>query len=1248
MVFNKKLLVGFLIIVIILFILFNNIFIQIEQINQNVIYSDFNLYKNITFSNQRAESYSFDLINPVIIFIIIPKSVANDISEISFNGDFDSEIIQSDPIIMFKSKELSPGKKNLQITTPIGNKNQTSITFIFPYLEYTKLSLNEKELLKQTVIEASTKGEQNFSIIQSQKVMQDYANGLKQVELQKQETKKVNFSEKTTMLDLAIKSIKNAVKEYKTIIKESNKYDVNVSLNKTTVNYYPGLDDIILTLKPNINLSEYSLIFSDINENIIWDERTTGKLIKDETYKQSLFMLSYAKPRGIKPGEKIYLSISKYTTNLENQPKLKILYNNSIVEKIELNITGKEELESTPWPTKIELGVTSLMPINQIDTNITYPLELRKIAELGYSMSVPKIEGNPNISGITLGISPGPNGQEPHKLTVKVNYDELVKNNFELPQKIDFNITLKYLFSQTPNPIRVKINVNKPGVILAPSLLKEAADYVSQIKGWEPIIINSLDDNGFRKPINIAKDAKQQLKKYYDNNKFVFLLILGDGGDSSESGMSYAFHDETNGENCGTQPICSTGVCDSDETDNPSKSCFIGESCNSINGIIAQSTLIKSNTEGLIPIAMFSPLDILPQQEPNTNTSSEPIVINNETQHNNNTIIENQHIPETPLDLFNKKGEKNKWVWINESISTKNLPPSNLTERLYESIDAAVLDTFYYAKLSENNDWIDVAVGRIPLNDLNEIVKYFDKEIIYDSPKVSFVVFNDDPEKKVSVLKEMLKEMGTENNYSLPEEQVKSISDSALNREYKNGYCELTDEIYSDTIAVPLLNMTKLHSFSGYFPKIIYPSKKMSYDKFSPNILPIYVSPKINEFNLIAENSTFILIDSHGAPESIYTSSTPENLIPNLYNKNGQIYFVIACSNAAKMGKDLISQGAKGYFGYYRPTLGGLSSFIASNNPNTSIGESLKEVINATTKLHYYNDSSLKGHLWYATYYGDPSLKYPSLEPTTHFENNKLVVNQVTPYDLFKFEDANNYLSCINEHQNNENYWNNNWLIKFVSIDKNISTETFNIFDRKSINLLDSKNINLSKINGIYLYHNSDLISPLDYNKEDNKLTRKIKHAPSNKPLYWLSVIFDYNKQDNTINFVRGEFDLEAIISPCFYQSPLQLLADYDSKYLKNRQGIVRSDGEFNVNFSDVKKVLLKTGNKTMILDSDYFFKNSNELFNYYKLNNSTEYTEYTKHNSNIFYLTLSIETKKFLYDNNALQNGYTIEFETS
>ncbi len=165
---------GVILLVVILFFLF---FTQSgDSFSQTINYSNFSVGKTVFLKgSERVEEYSIQLENPVVGFLIIPKGIVSDASQLKVSGDFDIEVIQTDPILKIKPTNLSPGNKKITIKTQIGDKTQTSVLLLIPYKEYSKFSSAEKTQLDE-IVKGFTKLDKNyFTIEESKKMMEEFS-----------------------------------------------------------------------------------------------------------------------------------------------------------------------------------------------------------------------------------------------------------------------------------------------------------------------------------------------------------------------------------------------------------------------------------------------------------------------------------------------------------------------------------------------------------------------------------------------------------------------------------------------------------------------------------------------------------------------------------------------------------------------------------------------------------------------------------------------------------------------------------------------------------------------------------------------------------------------------------------------------------------------------------------------------------------------------------------------------------------
>ena len=187
---NKQILLAIIVIVVALFLWFslgNHLPIESQIAKQTINYSDFNITKTITFSeNDRAEEYSFDLKNPIAAYLLLPKELISKASTIKLTGDFNAQIINDDPLIELIPFSYNPGVKKIKIQFADTNKQLTSILFALPFTNFNELTPEQKATLEDGIKELQANSSiENYFITNSQTVMQQFANNQKSAGLQK-------------------------------------------------------------------------------------------------------------------------------------------------------------------------------------------------------------------------------------------------------------------------------------------------------------------------------------------------------------------------------------------------------------------------------------------------------------------------------------------------------------------------------------------------------------------------------------------------------------------------------------------------------------------------------------------------------------------------------------------------------------------------------------------------------------------------------------------------------------------------------------------------------------------------------------------------------------------------------------------------------------------------------------------------------------------------------------------------------
>ncbi|MBN2127629.1 MAG: hypothetical protein JW703_04540, partial [Candidatus Diapherotrites archaeon] len=216
---------------------------------------------------------------------------------------------------------------------------------------------------------------------------------------------------------------------------------------------------------------------------------------------------------------------------------------NSSVEK-------KQLIQENPWPEKIELGVSSKVPINTKKFVLVKP-ETKKYGVLDIpstsEISAPKVIPEKEIPGISFKInSLNSEQKEPYELEIIADYELIRKQNSgKLPLVIEQELMVDYdLFAEEDPKINLKINLNEPGLIVfgvpfvqgkddkklfdeLSSLLLELAS----VKGWDLINFNSLcgwDCISKNEENETAEKVHELISKNHGNKKFDYLLIIGD------------------------------------------------------------------------------------------------------------------------------------------------------------------------------------------------------------------------------------------------------------------------------------------------------------------------------------------------------------------------------------------------------------------------------------------------------------------------------------------------------------------------------------------------------------------------------------------------------------------------------------------------------------------------------------------------------------------------------------------------
>jgi hypothetical protein len=156
----------------------------------------------------RIETYTFDTQNPIIAYLIIPKTIAENISQLTINGDYSTTIIESDPILLLKQNEYTPGTKKLTIETKTGNKEHTTILLPINLTDYETFTEEEKQQLTETIKQFNHIEEKYYTTEEVKQIIEEFAKGTQtNIELQEKKEGQIFLSETSKPKNNIIKSI---------------------------------------------------------------------------------------------------------------------------------------------------------------------------------------------------------------------------------------------------------------------------------------------------------------------------------------------------------------------------------------------------------------------------------------------------------------------------------------------------------------------------------------------------------------------------------------------------------------------------------------------------------------------------------------------------------------------------------------------------------------------------------------------------------------------------------------------------------------------------------------------------------------------------------------------------------------------------------------------------------------------------------------------------------------------------------
>jgi len=1129
---------------------------QIYQIN----YPGGVLTKTVASGLSKTVSLSMSDSNSYVFFLLVPKTLAEDESQIGLSFDGHEDIWKNDPQILFYANS---GKMN--VTAEFSkNSSAASIAVIMPKEFVASLDKNQKSVLvdefdKMLALDLNEDGanylEKNLSV----ELTRTFASqgSLSPIENKNTAWLFAEVSSKVfASVQGAIEKSINAVKVYFPSSAEKP-YDLNISLSSDTINFYQP-EDIVLSFITPKDFSEYSIVFIS-DSGARWTSSGRVSSSAGGIERIPLEVASRINGSGISPGQNISFSIQKFSPQGETKP-MKMLYNGKPTDSVQISVLGREALAKTEWPEKIEFGLTSALQAKSVDINVAFPKELLSNGELASKVQFVRVEypkgtiySDAPIPGLDISVSTGPEGKEPFVLHIQADYAKLISANPTLPQTIDQNIFLAYLFKKSAPEIELKINLNEPGAVLATSPLAEAANFVAEKKGWVPIIIDPFGKN----ETQIAQEAKSMIDSNYRSysvagNPLVYLLILGDQGN------------------------------------------------------------------GMIPI-----------QDGNL-------------------------IEKTEMSTLAKDGGRDSYLPVLDNFYFGQLNPK------YNESGKVVID---------ENSHVNLSVSRIPFYDSNEIINYFENELIVPKNDEKYVLFTEKPEsdeefdENNSVKQEWEKEgligalgithsalsnskkdkvasaivrMGAENSADNNLNTVDAIAAGE-----QSGAFDSNSKVYSEandvyaTADLTELSISKSFGLSKYVPYFLRGDLTMlrpfSIGK-GAKLLNVYVDI-FNNFEELLSDSSIVEVTAHGSAGGYYGTETNSadtsdlggsdantigKVAPINLPASDKIILSSSCEVSKWAGKQYLRAGSELFFGCYEVC--NLHTLSLTNISNSeSIGKSFKNLINSIPAFESPPDSFNQAGVMIM--YGDPTMRYAAEDLSANFSETGFLVDTLSEYDLFKLKFSQDPQKCLTENKDTEKKMDENWRIQFGLADGNASSVSFKILQRDWFGIKSDKKISAGMVKTMALYHGNDKMTDLNFVKDSNSLII-IGEIDRNENIPLVAeFIVDFDSQ--LISFAPDSFDLEALVLPCFYNSRLTIFSKGNLSYAVNGGGkIVKIGGSYPRGFDNISDVYLKSGGKSINIKG-----NINALKN------------------NYIGLVLDAASKKFLYENGALEDGYIIEF---
>ena len=246
---KKFLLIGLVVLIVLSFLFLTP---TNQTIEQTIIYSDFNVTKQVIVQKELIEKYSINQPNPSIGLLIIPKNF----SYTSFEGDFNINELANN-IFLLSPLKLNPGEKQIKLSFSDFDKSKTTILFFLPANEYNSFTILEKNNLLESLVNISNLDSNYFSYKESLKIMQEFANGIYQ--------KKILTKEKID-------------KKNKFFFSSKEKIIYFDELNPKNI-YSDLLDNIFSSRIINSNSNKNNIILENDSSNFLVYSNTLKKII---------------------------------------------------------------------------------------------------------------------------------------------------------------------------------------------------------------------------------------------------------------------------------------------------------------------------------------------------------------------------------------------------------------------------------------------------------------------------------------------------------------------------------------------------------------------------------------------------------------------------------------------------------------------------------------------------------------------------------------------------------------------------------------------------------------------------------------------------------------------------------------------------------------------------------------------------------------------------------------------------------